>query len=278
MNSGPASDADEPPPPIPQRADSPQEPTDWVPLQRRMALAGLLGLALGCGVLSVTLLVWGRRAAPARTTLLPLGLTLLCLGTTLLAATYWYALRHASTLHDGHAGRAMAAMWLLWLEGLVAGLTLIVLVVSGLVSLWMSAALEPLALGGWTTQAPRWLVSAQTAWGWGWPTIRQGAGAIAAGGCLLCSFLLGASLVDLPWRLQRHPATHVPGTRVAGWRWRLRTIVAGMGQNSLLLILIPLCLLDWFGFQMPLTFAEGAFLAAACFFLLAALSELTHRA
>jgi len=100
------------------------QPTDWAPRQRRLALAGQLLLALACGWLTYTLVVWGRSGAPTVDSSRQLGMTLLCLGATLLTTAYWYAQCHACNVGSSEAGRLAAAAALLPLEGGVALLAL----------------------------------------------------------------------------------------------------------------------------------------------------------
>ncbi len=234
------------------------KPAEWTPRQRWMALVGLALLAGACGLLTSALAVWGRQAPLAVDTLIPLGLTALALGATLLTAVCWYAYRHAHNRVGSRAGQASASAGLLLVAALVAVVAL------GLQGAGMVAG---------ATLGPQGSA-------WTWPAIGRSAASTAAGVCLLCSFLIGAGLVSHPWRPTRDPAApgSALGAPVVGWRRRLRWIVAGMGQDSLLLILIPLCLLNWFGFSAPLLLAIAVFGVAAAFFLVALVAELTHRA
>ncbi len=229
------------------------EPTDWTPRQRTAAICALVLLALTYGLLAVTSAHWGT-APLAQNALIPIGLTLLCPGTTLLTYVYWYAYKHGHNSVGDHASSAMTAYVMLVLAGLVALVTLALQLVGATLG----------AMAGWSY----WLYYGSISY----------LAPVAV--CLLISVFLTLGERILPWRPTRDAAApgSALGAPVTGARLGLRWVVMLLAQNPWVLLGAPLYALEALSAPLPPTETSIVLGAASVFFLVAALAELTHAA
>lgn len=248
------------------QADPAWKPTDWTPRQRAAAIWALLLLTLASALISGALFVWGSDTL-AMGVVVPIGVSLLCLGTPLLSYVYWYAYAHASNRfrpRNDETGSFMIGA--LVLAGVVAALGL----------LWHLVGLILAAPAGLT-----------------------GLHDVQTNSLMTCVVVLGVNLLavgaptliipTLPLRPTRDPAAPecALSAPVTGARFTLRWLVMLLTQASWLLILPPLWTYVSLESQMlgilggPETRAATQTPAAVAalagvFFLVAALAELTH--
>lgn len=239
------------------------QPTDWAPRQRTTAIRSLLLLTCSCGLIAGAFWRWGTQPL-AMDIVVPIGMLLLYLGALLLCSVFWYAYQHGHYHLDGEPVRMeLPTLAFLWLAGLVAFVAL-------------------------TVQLVGVVLAATTGTGWqtGW---RAGPIVFLLAGMLiqLFAFMLSLSPSLLKWRPTRDPTRResVLTAPVTGMRLTLRGVVMLLAQNVWLLIGAPVALLfNIVGAQFmrnvvsptPVQEPIAFFGAAAAFFLLAALSELTH--
>jgi hypothetical protein len=183
-------------------------PTDWTPRQRVTALISLIFLAFACAMTACTIVFWGRGPL-ALDTFIPIGVTLLTLGATLLTSVYWYAYRHA---HNTTGNEPSAAHGMLIFAGIVASMTFVFQVIAGGV----------IATG----EGGVWQVSGAMSYG---PPAYIGG---------LVLFVLGMTTFTLKWRPTRDPSE--PENRLAapvtGARLLFRSAVMLLARHSWVMI------------------------------------------
>lgn len=184
------------------------KPTDWTPRQRTAGLISLIILTFACAMTACSLTLWGTGPL-ALNTLIPLGVTLLTLGATLLTSVFWYAYRHA---RNTIGNEPSAAYGMLIVAGFIASVTLVFQVIAGVV----------IATGGGDV----WRVSGAMSYG---PSA-------FIGGLVL--FLLAMTAFTLKWRPTRDPL--VPKNRLAapatGVRLLFRSAVMLVARHSWMMI------------------------------------------
>lgn len=248
------------------------EPTDWTPRQRATAIGALLLLTLACGSLCGVLLVWGT-GSQARHSVVPLGMSLLCLVAAVLSTVFWYAYAHAhNSVSANHGNSGIVAYGALALTELATLVTLI----QQIVALTLGARV------GWFGQQGYMLFIFIAAMGF----------------CFLMAFGLSVMAPVLLWRPTRDPTSprSALGAPVTGVRLIVRWLVMLVARNGWLLIGPPLWAFVGSDHQTPPTPGSSVILPApppspapvsawaivagiaGVFFLIAALSELTHRA
>lgn len=253
-----------------QPADAPEyplwKPTDWTPQQRMLAICGLLLLTLAFALFCGALLVWSAWIGVLNSAI-PLAACLLCLGTTLLGAAYWYAFLHARNRFGVDGGNTgVVAYILLGGESLFGLLPLL----GPLLSLFLE---PPIPFPDWTSFNEFTCIAAT-----------------GLGSLFSVALSLGrGAYPQHPLRDTAAPESTL-GAAVTGARLVLRWAVTVLARNGWLLIGAPLVVFVNLehhagGANGPLLIAHSSAQAfalvsglAAAFFLLAALSELTHRA
>lgn len=247
------------------------QPTQWTARQRTLAIRGLLLIAAAGALLAGAVARW--RAQPlAVSTIAPLGATLLSLGVGLLNAVFWYAYEHGQNSVGERARQA----------------TIMVRVTSGEIVV---------ALGTLGLQVIGALLVATVGWP-GWKGYSPYSYVVPVGLCLtvnLANFVLWSVIT---WRPTRDPNApmYTLSAPLYGARLFLRWVVMGFARTSVLLLIPPLFALSNGDLQLsngsadalvallpgvaeaPVSVAVAVFGAAAAFFLLAALAELSHPA
>lgn len=236
--------------------------TDWTAWQRSGAIGGALALTLGYVLLAGALALW-RIAPLASTTVAPIATTLVCLGVALLNTIYWLPYRLALHLIGDQPRQVRLLIRLMLLEALVA---------LGVLALQLLAALLIAITGSatWADYLPHsYLVPVVVA------VVANGVSLVSAGGIFN----------GRPLRDQVAPRS-VLGPPVRGVRRLIRWVVMGVGANGLVLVGAA-AFVTFTGYgdlahgspdTLPRVQIAALFGIAAAFFLLAALSELTHRA
>ncbi len=188
--------------------------TDWTPRQRAAAIVALLILGGSCALIAWAFAQWGD-GPPTWDTYAPIGMTLYCVGTTLLAYTYWYAYKHAHYGATEQATTARVFYGMFLIEALVAVLFLALELVGRIVVVMVGWA-------DWRIYGPLsfWIPTAI---------------------CLFFGAILGIGASMLSWRPTRDPAAVgcVVGTPVTGARLTLRWLVMVLASNSWLLLAGP---------------------------------------
>lgn len=251
--------------------------TDWTPDQRLVAIAGLFLLASACALLLGGLAIWGLTPL-ALNTIIPLGVILLCLGTTLISAVYCYVFIHSHNNEgyiylyrrgDRGSGSRPGFIWgiaaALILELLGATLSLaaqLVVIVQVLIVGWNAwQATSPLAAIG----APSFIYT------------------MLLGVCLTFNLLIPPGFLTTSyarrWRPTRDPAAadSVLSAPVTGPRVALRRMVMGLPWVNLPLLLAPLYVLAIADVKPPIPVMLTVLGALGAFFLVAVLAEVTHR-
>lgn len=238
------------------------EPTDWTSRQRTAAIMSLWLLGLSCALIAYAFNRWGTGPL-ALNTFVPIGMTLLCLGTALLTYVFWYAYKHGNNSVGDNATTVVAVYVMLVLEGLVALGSLALQIIGGIV----------VATVGWQ----------------GWEIFSSISYWAPAGACLLVSVMLSIGATVLKWRPTRNPAA--PGSAlsapVTGARLTLRWFVMALASNGWLLIggAISILLNIWgekyvenVGGNGSVLEAIALFGSAAALLFVAVLIEMTHHA
>jgi hypothetical protein len=248
--------------------------TEWTPDQRLVAIVGLFLLASACALLLGGLAMWGMTPL-AVNTVLPLGVILLCLGTTLISLVYCYIFIHSHN-NEGYiylwgdrgygsrAGFAWAMSAALIVELLAAILSLVVqfVVIAQVLIVGWSAwhATSPLAAFG----APSFIYT------------------MLLGLCLIFNLLIPPGFLTTSyarrWRPTRDPAAKtVLSAPVIGLRLTLRRLVMSLPWVNLPVLLAPLYVLLSVEMKLPIPTMMGVLGVLGAFFLVAALAEVTHR-
>lgn len=256
-------------------ADYPLWPnTDWTPDQRLVAIAGLFVLASACALLLGGLALWGMTPL-AVNTVLPLGVILLCLGTTLISAVYCYVFIHSHN-NDGYvylvgdrgsgsrAGFAWGISAALIVELLAAGLGLAV----------QLFVILQVRLVGWSAwQATNPLAA------FGAPSFCDTTLLVI---CLSFNLLIPPGFLTTSYARRWHPtrdptsAETALSAPVSGLRWALRRVVMLLPWVNLPLLLAPFYVLLSTEVKPPMPTMLAVLGVLGAFFLVAAVAELTH--
>lgn len=231
----------------------PWEPTDWTPRQRTVAIVSLLLLAFSCALIAGALARWGTDLI-AQMIYVPIGMTLFTVSIALLASVYWYGRKHAYNSVGENAATTSGPYFMLYLVGVV-GVVSLALEVVGSALMWMA---------GWT----------------GWRAYGSVSYLLPSALFFLLAVLLGMTSSTWQWRPTRNPAApdSTLSAPVTGARLGLRWVLMLVAQNPWAPIGGAMYALNTWGTSLSPHTQSGLFAVGGAFFLLAALSELTHRA
>lgn len=107
------------------------KPGDWTARQRTTALSALMLLGGACSLIAWAFAQWGT-GPNAMSTVIPIGMSVYCLGTIRLADVFWYANRHAHNSGDAAARNARGASGILYLEMWIVLFTLALQVIGSI--------------------------------------------------------------------------------------------------------------------------------------------------
>lgn len=260
-----------------READYPPWPhTDWTPDQRLVAIVGLFLLAAACILLLGGLAVWGMSAL-ALNTIVPLGIILLCLGTTLISLVYCYVFIHSHNNEgyiymyrrgDRGSGSRPGFIW-----GIAAALILELLGAALSLAAQLVVILQVL-IGGWSA----WQATSPLA-AFGAPSFSY---TMLLGVCLTFNLVIPPGFLTNSyarrWRPTRDPvaADSVLSAPVTGLHLLLRQLVMSVPWVNLPLLLAPLYVFAIADVKPPIPVMLAVLGVLGAFFLVAALAEVTH--